>query len=366
MEDRMLSDIARLFHVMGVDWTWKSVAAIGIGMPLLGFISLAFLLMLMRQSAGDARARRRLATMAAASAMILAASAAFGLGIIYPLVRASLNTRQLDYIATRINNLARIESERLVRDILSHPRYQDPKKLNWYEFRMSSQNGEDGIIAEIFRRIGTTSRSFVEFGSSSGDENNTVFLLRQGGAGLWMDGDSAAIAKARTAFRTEISEGKLKVIEAFITAENIEDLRRQGQVPEEPDLLSIDIDRNDYHVWEKITQYKPRCVVVEYNSMLPPNVSWVVPYDPKAWGWTSFGNGASLKALEQLGEKKGYSLVGYDLCGVNAFFVRSDLLGDHFAKPYTAENHFEPYRYNMIIEHHYQRSSLNPQPEGKR
>src|SRR5690349_6639108 len=105
MEDRMLSDIARLFQVMGVDWTWKSVAAICIGMPLLGFLSLAFVLILTRRSAGDARAPRRLAIMAAASAMILAASGAFGLGISYPLVRASLNTRQINQIATRINDL---------------------------------------------------------------------------------------------------------------------------------------------------------------------------------------------------------------------------------------------------------------------
>ena len=92
----------------------------------------------------------------------------------------------------------------------------------------------------------------------------------------------------------------------MITAENIEDLFRQGKVPEEFDLLCIDIDRNDYYVWEKITHYRPRVVVIEYNSGIPPSMSWVIPYDAKAFGWHSFGNGngASLKALEDSGTRK--------------------------------------------------------------
>jgi hypothetical protein len=91
-------------------------------------------------------------------------------------------------------------------------------------------------------------------------------------------------------------------------------------------------------------------------------MSWVVPYDPKAWGWNTFGNGngASLKALEELGAKKGYNLVGCDLCGVNAFFVRNDLLKDRFAAPYTAENHYEPFRVGEILDHSYEKSSLEP------
>ncbi len=76
-------------------------------------------------------------------------------------------------------------------------------------------------------------------------------------------------------------------------------------------------------------------------------MSWVIPYDPKGmWDGTSH-TGASLKALGELGARKGYSLVGCNISGVNAFFVRDDLLGDHFAAPYTAENHYEPSRYDL-------------------
>lgn len=249
-----------------------------------------------------------------------------------------------------LKSISQVEIARFLRETLNDPKRQDPKRLHRHEFRVSSQNGEDGIIAEIFRRIGTTNRYFVEFGASDGLQNNTAYLVRQGWGGLWMDADTPAIERARTTFAPELADGRLTILETFITAENIEDLFRQGKVPEEFDLLSVDIDRNDYHVWEKIEKYNPRVVVVEYNAGLPPELSWVIPYDPKAYGFNSFGNGngASLKALEELGARKGYSLVGCNLAGVNAFFVRNDLLGDHFAAPYTAENHFEAFRHGYI------------------
>jgi hypothetical protein len=258
-----------------------------------------------------------------------------------------LETEQL----TAQRHLITLGSWQLKSAILNSPKYKDPKKLNWYEFKVSSQSGEDGIIAEIFRRIGTTNRHFVEFGASDGLENNTALLVRQGWSGLWIDGDSACVAKANTVFRSDIDAGRLTTMNAFITAENIEDLFRQGKVPAEPDLLSIDIDRNDYHVWEKITNYRPRVVIVEYNGGIPPTMSWKIPYDPKAFGFNGFGNGngASLKALEELGAAKGYRLVGCNLTGVNSFFVREDVLGDHFSPPYTAENHYEPFRYMYIM-----------------
>ena len=241
-----------------------------------------------------------------------------------------------------------------IRDLLAGPKHREPKDLNHHEFQVFSQNGEDGIIAEIFRRIGATNRYFVEFGSSNGFENNTALLVRPlGWGGLWIDGDPDAVRLARDHFRTEIDAKKLVMTESFITAENIEDLFKQAGVPEEFDFLSIDIDRNDYYVWEKITHYRPRVVCIEYNAFYPPPIDWVIPYDPKAmWDYTTH-TAASLQALARLGESKGYALVGCCLSGINAFFIRKDLLGDHFSPPYTAEHHYEPrrprlYKYETI------------------
>src|SRR6202000_665241 len=145
-------------------------------------------------------------------------------------------------------------------------------------------------------------------------------------------------------FANFIGDGRLKIQHAFITAENIESLFDIANPPKERDLLSIDIDYNDYYVWEAITKYKPRVVVIEYNSIFRPDTHFVVQYNPnRVWDKTSHF-GASLLALEQLGAEKGYCLVGCVFTGSNAFFVRKDLVGDLFESPFTAENHYEPNR----------------------
>ncbi len=233
----------------------------------------------------------------------------------------------------------------LQRHLYQHPRYQGPDKLNRFEFQAFSQFGEDGITQEIFRRIGTTNRYFVEFGVETGIETNTTYLLYQGWSGLWIDGSDANIASIQQHFPKSISSGKLTVLQGFITAENIESLFQKGNVPQEFDLLSIDIDRNDYYVWQAITQYKPRVVIIEYNSIFRPGCSFVVDYDPNAmWDGTS-NTSASLEALCELGKQKGYQLVASSFSGVNAFFVREDLLEGNFTGPFTAENHYEAPKY---------------------
>ncbi|MEX2262599.1 MAG: hypothetical protein WD696_11645 [Bryobacteraceae bacterium] len=224
----------------------------------------------------------------------------------------------------------------------------DAKRLERHEATVFSQSGQDGIIAEIFRRIGAESRYFVEFGSADGSENNTVLLLMGGWSGLWMEGAEAHASSAASKFKTQIREGRLNVRHAFVTAENIEDLLRSANVPRSFDLLTIDIDRNDYWVWQAIQSYSPRVVVIEYNAIYPPGISWVVNYEPRSsWDGTSHF-GASLTALEALGREKGYSLVGCNLTGSDAFFVRNDLVGSRFAPPFTAENHYQPPRYYMV------------------
>lgn len=245
-------------------------------------------------------------------------------------------------------DLARLEEsaragrlERLAQDA----RHDDPRSLVRSGYRCFSQFDGDGYVDEIFRRIGTTDRSFVEFGVGDGLENNTVALLLGGWAGLWIEASGPLAAKVRTGFAEPLADGRLKLLESFVTAENIEALLDRGQVPAEPDLLSVDIDGNDYWVWRALRRFRPRAVVIEYNASLGRSARAVQPYRAEAvWdGTTAFG--ASLGALEDLGREKGYVLVGCDLVGVNAFFVREDLAGDRFLAPHTAERHFEPPRF---------------------
>lgn len=236
-------------------------------------------------------------------------------------------------------------SDQFRQALLSQPKYQEPKRLGRFAHKAYSQNGEDGMIAEIFRRIGTTQRFFVEFGSGDGAENNTRLLLLLGWQGAWLDAGNESVERARQREAAIVQEGRLQIGKAFVSAESIEELLKTYQVPPELDLLSIDIDRNDFYVWKAITSYRPRVVIIEYNGIFPPQTDWVIDYDADStWDGTS-QFGASLKALERLACEKGYALVGCNLAGVNAFFVREDLVADHFCGPFTAENHFEPPRY---------------------
>ena len=197
-----------------------------------------------------------------------------------------------------------------------------------FERKIYSQNGEDGIIEAIFNKIGVTNRFFVEFGvgpawsqndfldvKEHGLECNTRLLKEKGWTGLLMDGTGYP---------------QLDVKKERITADNINDLFQKYNVPSSFDLLSIDIDGNDYWVWKAITNFTPRVVVIEYNASIPPTESRVIKYDPNhAWDGTTY-YGGSLLALTKLAQSKGYALVGCDSRGVNAFFVKEELAKEHF------------------------------------
>ncbi|HHL70999.1 MAG TPA: hypothetical protein ENJ29_00695 [Bacteroidetes bacterium] len=233
----------------------------------------------------------------------------------------------------------------LQKHLYNNPKYQDDRKLNKYEFQVFSQSGEDGIIREIFERIGVTNRTFVEFGVGNGLQNNTVNLLSQRWRGFWIDGSKDYVEFIQNKFKTFIDAGELRLFHERITAEGIEAIFDSIGVPDEFDLLSIDIDGNDYWVWKAIEKYSPRVVVIEYNSAFPPPVKWVIKYRPEyVWDGTQYF-GASLKSMEALGEEKGYKLVGSTFSGINAFFVREDLVADKFLEPFTAENHYESPKY---------------------
>ncbi len=229
-----------------------------------------------------------------------------------------------------------------------NPKYLSGKYLNKYEFQAFSQNGEDGIIEEIFRRIGTTNKYFVEFGVEDGTETNSTYLLHQQWEGVWIDAGEKNRLSIEQSFSNVIKEGKLKFIQSFITAENIESLFKQSSVPAEFDLLSIDIDSNDYYVWQAITNYNPRIVILEYNSIFRPGVEFIRKYDPTAiWDKTSYF-GASLESYCKLASEKGYKLVACGFIGANAFFVRDDLADQYFEGPFTAANFYEPPRYFLL------------------
>ena len=237
------------------------------------------------------------------------------------------------------------EGAGLAYELLTRKRLDNEKCLELYGFKVYSQNDEDGIIEEIFNRIGTTNKTFVEFGVEDGLESNGHYLLHKGWRGLWIEGDQKSFEKIFSRFFPVIRTGQLSCTLDFITKDNINDLI-SNVISGEIDLLSVDVDGNDYYIWQAINVVRPRVVVIEYNAKFPPNHEWKMAYNEKYIWNGSDCHGASLKALELLGRKLGYRLVGTNLSGVNAFFVRQELAGDHFIDPPTAEVLYNPFRYH--------------------
>jgi hypothetical protein len=225
----------------------------------------------------------------------------------------------------------------------------DPQTaFNRSECRVYSQNGEDGILLYLFSRIGTTDRRFIEFGIGDGSECNTANLATAfGWRGLLMEADPDLAVRAREFFATRptLRSSGVRVEHARVEPETIDVLVRGFGIEGELDLLSIDIDGNDYWVWRATEAVSARVVVIEYNASFGPTRSVTVPYRPgfnRYVGHVSgFYHGASLRALSRLAKQKGYVLAGCDSRGTNAFFVRQDSAAGKI-EPVAVEDAFFP------------------------
>lgn len=209
--------------------------------------------------------------------------------------------------------------------------------LTEVEFSIFSQWGDDGIIQWLIKHLPLTNRTFVEFGVQDYLESNTRFLLMNDNwSGVVMDGSDVNIEKIVDSYYYWRYD--LTAKHAFITAENINSLL--GEVPfnEDIGILHIDIDGNDYWVWEAISCTQPSIVIMEYNSVFGPERSITIPYhaafERMEGHHSGIYFGASLGALNHLAGKKGYSLIGCNSAGNNAYFVRDDLLSKTI-KPVT-------------------------------
>lgn len=186
-----------------------------------------------------------------------------------------------------------------------------------------SQNGEDGILAHLFDLLAVETGTFVEIGAADGEQNCTRALAESGWSGFWLEGDPALVAHARS---LEL-DGRVRVEQVMVAPSTIVDVLRRIGVPRRIDLLSLDIDSCDFWVMREILgAFEPTVLAVEINGEHP--WPWVLPRrqgtGPRARGWDhSWNYGASLGAYDALMSSAGYSLVGCDSQGVNAFFVRS-------------------------------------------
>jgi len=198
------------------------------------------------------------------------------------------------------------------------------------EFRVFSQWGEDGILEHLVSNISIPNKVFVEFGVEDYREANTRFLLKhRSWCGVVLDGSRENVAAIR---RDAIYwRYNLKAECVFVTRENIGEAISSQGLSGDIGLLSIDIDGNDYWIWQAIDCISPRIVVVEYNALFGRELPISVPYDPSFQRnrahYSNLYCGCSLAALHHLAQQKGYALVGCNSAGNNAFFVRRDVLG---------------------------------------
>lgn len=197
--------------------------------------------------------------------------------------------------------------------------------LRTSELKVFSQNGEDGIIDCLLRRLETDDGYFMEFGVEDGRECNTRLPAEVfGWSGLYLEPDEAGSHRLS---RRYSGSRRVTCVNRSVTPETINDLFRENRVPEHLTVLSIDVDGQDYWVWKALFRdFVPDIVIIEANTGFEPH-SMMVEAEGTPWS-ADFGAtfGASLAALRSLGEAKGYSLVHVDVTGVNAFFVRDDLL----------------------------------------
>lgn len=215
-----------------------------------------------------------------------------------------------------------------LRRLASRPRR---RQLTSFERRDHSQNGEDGVIEEILRRIGAPGRRFVEFGVGPGEEGNCVRLAdSQGWSGLFMEADEGAHSALQAKYS---GDPGIRTRRERVSSANVLSVFAAEAVPPDFDLLSVDIDGNDYWVWQALARaFHPRLVVIEYNAALGPDAALVQPDGDEPWDGTAYF-GASIQALRRLARLQGYRLVHTDSAGVNAFFVDARL-----AEPFAPED----------------------------
>jgi len=239
---------------------------------------------------------------------------------------------RLDRLEDTVNGT---QSTQILLSMLYKERAENGKPLPTFdevEFRVHSQNGEDGILLYLFSLLGTPTKKCVEVCAADGIECNTANLVRNHGwRGLMIDGSRPLVAKAQNFYRKDRSSRwqPPKVVEAWVTTDSVNSIFADNGFDGDTDLLSLDMDGVDYWIWKALTVTQPLVVVAEYNWGWGPDEAMTVPYEPAFAGVKRY-YGASLAAFTKLGKEKGYRLVGNQRWGFNAFFIKNGFGEEYF------------------------------------
>ena len=221
--------------------------------------------------------------------------------------------------------------------MLSNQQYSmNSLNINDYEFKIFSQFGDDGIIQYLIKHIPIENETFIEFGVENYLESNTRFLMMNNNwAGFVMDGSEEAMSSLKN--HRWYWQYNLTNKAIFIDKENINKLLATTGFSD-IGLLHIDLDGNDYHILTElnISELNPSILIMEYNSVFGKDRAITIPYNKnfirKNAHYSNLYYGASLSALNYAASKKGYSLVGCNRAGNNAYFVKDHLLNERIKK----------------------------------
>jgi hypothetical protein len=224
---------------------------------------------------------------------------------------------------------------------------KETSNLQDYEFKVFSQWGEDGIIQRLIKSIEIKNKTFIEFGVEDFLESNCRFLLmKDNWKGFVIDGSKSNIKRLKNSYF--YWKHHLVAVAKFITKENVEDILAMSGFESDLGILSIDIDGNDFYILEAINEFKPRILICEYNPNFGGARKISIPYKADFYRnsahYSNLYWGASLAAITFMANKKGYSLVGTNSAGNNAFYVRNDLLNEKL-KVLTVESAYLPSNY---------------------
>ena len=249
-------------------------------------------------------------------------------GLYATLFQQELDSKSVEILSALLKTSLSIQ-ELLAQEAICRLRHEirlrRPNALELHGGSYFSQSDEDGCIAEIFRRIGVTSKKFFEFGVGAGIQNNTLALLCGGWSGAWIECNKKKYSFIASSFAKEIAASRLQISGEFLNKDNICSVAHSLHVDQEFDLLSVDVDGNDYWLLEALLkEYHPRVIVAEFNGALPEGIEYVQPYDAGYEYHPGSYLGCSLEALSLLCVKHGYVLVGTGIIGINCFFVKAD------------------------------------------
>jgi hypothetical protein len=187
--------------------------------------------------------------------------------------------------------------------------------LTQYSKNYFSQNGEDGILEKALEIIGKTDKWCVEFGAWDGIfHSNTHHLISQKGySAVLIEGDSEKFKSLKANYANNSKVTQINTFVGFNNTDSLDAILAGTSIPPGFDLLSIDIDGNDYHIWNALSNYKPKLVVIEFNPTIPDEVEFVQEKSP------DINHGNSILSLRNLAKQKGYQLIATTLN--NAIFV---------------------------------------------